>query len=222
MFPGPEQLSINLSRLVAKCAGIHHTNKKPPSLTRVGHSGSSQKGLHHLSINFLSRQPKLMFRLMTNSSSRLTGILFPTRRSSHLSLRMGNHLLRFCCCCLDSKRFHPGLSGSDNFRMLSVENMILSVPAEHERPYWCSDKLLKHRPDLRTKFNLALPPRRLFSLLYLDFEILQKPLFISHTQANMLKQGTKPIPCCAPIQISGLPSPQPLCRVTTSPPFQKP
>lgn len=44
--------------------------------------------------------------------------------------------------------------------MLSVENMMLSVPAEQERPYWCPDKLLKHEPDLRTKFNLALPPKR--------------------------------------------------------------
>lgn len=41
-----------------------------------------------------------------------------------------------------------------------MENMTLSVPAEPERPYWCPDKLLKHGPDLRTKFNLALPPRR--------------------------------------------------------------
>lgn len=44
--------------------------------------------------------------------------------------------------------------------MLTEENMILRVPAEQEGPYQCPDKSVKHKPDLRTKFNLTLPPRR--------------------------------------------------------------
>lgn len=151
-----------------------------------------------------------MFRLMTNSSSRLSGILSPTGRSSHLSLRMGNHLFRSarCCCCLDSRRFHPGLSGSDNLRMLSVENMILSVPAEHERPYRCPDKLLKHGPELRTKFHLALPPRRLaLRSFVLGFRNSTKaPIYRPHP-SEYAQTKCKTHPTLSPHSDLGFPSP---------------
>lgn len=114
MFPRPEQPSINLSRLVTKCVGIHCAQTRTePSLTLVGHLGSSQKGLPHSGINFLSEQVKLVFRLITNSSFGLWCIPSPMCRSPCLSLRMKNNLLQSPCCCSESRRFYPGLSGSD-------------------------------------------------------------------------------------------------------------
>lgn len=73
MFPRPEEPSINLSRLVTKCAGIHRAQTRTePSLTLGGLLGSSQQGLHHPGFNFLSKQIKLVFRHITNS-------FFPTQ-----------------------------------------------------------------------------------------------------------------------------------------------
>lgn len=69
--------------------------------------------------------------------------------------------------------------------MLSKENAILkAIIAKEKGLSGALTNYQKHRPDLRTKFNLTLSPRRTTVQVFLTLalQLLRWPLLISHRQ----------------------------------------
>ena len=123
------------------------------------HFRKQPKGWHHPGSNFLPKMAELIFRILINCSSCLGPLLSLNCWLPPGLWGCGHHLFKPLHLNSSSGRFNQSSWRVDDNKERK-ENMAPNATAEQKVLRGALINYQKHRPDLRTKFHLNLPPGR--------------------------------------------------------------